>query len=309
MSVSNLLSCEPCRYRGLTSSAVKYCKSCQEQLCKDCVDFHKSFKVTRDHLLVNTEDQNFLKLCLNVENLRICKEHLNKQTEFYCLTHNAFLCSLCLLKSEQHRNCISEIVEIECVGKSLIGSKFTDTARGEFRNMIVSARHIVNGMTEAKDTTSKSVEAIKSEADALRRKVFEVLDEQIQKIVKKAATVNKENNDTYAKTIENLEKVIKEAEDNEKISETILQSGTPADVFRCLISVLQQMGDFKIETDQLSKGNYKKEIVTMVKSDLMKQLETHEKPLIDFHVRSSKITFCPAFPNGGIKNTTYCITE
>ncbi|XP_045190250.2 uncharacterized protein LOC123547320 [Mercenaria mercenaria] len=301
MSVSNLLSCEPCKYRGLTSSAVKYCKSCQEQLCKECVDFHKSFKVTRDHLLVNTEDQQSLKLCLDVENLRMCKEHLNKQSEFYCLTHDALLCSLCLLKSEQHRNCISEIVEIECVGKSLIDSKFTDMARGEFRNMIVSARHIVNEMKEAKDTTSKSVEAIKSEADALRRKVIEVLDRQIQKIVKKAKKVNEKNNDKYAKTIENMEKIIKEAEDNEKISETILVSGTPADVFRCLISALQQMKDYKIEIDQHGTSNYKQEII-MEKSDLIKQLETHEKPLIGFHVNSSKIRSCPAFPNEGIND-------
>ncbi|XP_053407577.1 uncharacterized protein LOC123548075 [Mercenaria mercenaria] len=301
MSVSSILSCEPCKYRGITSSAIKYCSTCQEHLCKECVDFHKSFKMTRGHLLVNTEDQQSLKLSLDMENLRMCKQHSNKSTEFYCWSHDTLLCSLCLLKSEQHRTCNKNIVEIESVGKSLIDGKLTDTAKIELRNMISRIQQVVKEMKEVKESSQKNTDLLKSDIEVIRRKLLEEFDRQTKSIVQKASDINMDIDDKYAKTIEKLEKEITKAEYNEQMFQTVLESGLTDDVFRCLMSILEEIEEIKTETEKYCEDVKKQEIV-MVKSEFLKQLETNDKPLVHFNVKAKTVKLSKIVQNEQTKD-------
>ncbi|XP_060567691.1 uncharacterized protein LOC132726391 [Ruditapes philippinarum] len=307
MADSNLSSCEPCRYRGITSPAARFCKSCQEKLCKECVDCHKSFKITRDHVLVETPDQQSTKLSQDIEDLKMCKDHANKPTEFYCLTHESMLCSLCLLRSELHKKCMNRIVELESMGESFADSKLIDVAQCEFRSLIDRAHRFVTEIKEEKRATNENFDAVKSEGAALRIKFMKVFDKQIKKIVEKSTKIKEETNKRYSETIESLEDVISKAETNERVAKALLESGTPENIFRCLIAIIKQMDDFKLVATNLCEGDYSKDIIFMVKSDLMKQIEADEKCFIDFQTKSSKLEIYSKIPDrllqGSLKST------
>ncbi|XP_045191238.2 uncharacterized protein LOC123548070 [Mercenaria mercenaria] len=83
-------------------------------------------------------------------------------------------------------------------------------------------------------------------------------------------------------------KKLKQLKKMKKILETILESGTSGDVFRCLMSILEQIEAFKIETEKHSEDDEKQEIV-IVKSDLLKQLETNDEPLVHFYAKETKL--------------------
>lgn len=47
-------TCDSCQARGLQATkAVVFCTTCKELYCDLCTDYHKGFKLTRDHVLVD----------------------------------------------------------------------------------------------------------------------------------------------------------------------------------------------------------------------------------------------------------------
>jgi len=47
-------TCDSCQSRGLQATkAVAFCTTCNEFYCGLCTDYHKGFKLTRDHMLVD----------------------------------------------------------------------------------------------------------------------------------------------------------------------------------------------------------------------------------------------------------------
>ena len=47
-------TCDSCQARGLeATNAIVFCTTCNEFYCSLCTDYHKGFKLTRDHVLVD----------------------------------------------------------------------------------------------------------------------------------------------------------------------------------------------------------------------------------------------------------------
>lgn len=222
MSERNKAVCESCEYRGIASVAAKYCRSCQEHLCKDCIDLHRSFKLTRGHLLVDIEGQQSLQLCQGIENLRICQKHSNKPVEFYCLVHEDLMCSFCLIKSEQHKECNKKIVDIESVGKSLIECHFASTVKCELQKSVSRAKDAVQTMKKMKNESRVRAENLKLNLEQIRAKVITAFDKMSKDINQHAAKLSTKIEGRYSKTIEKLEDIVKTAETNQKILEQVL---------------------------------------------------------------------------------------
>ncbi|XP_060567694.1 E3 ubiquitin-protein ligase TRIM45-like [Ruditapes philippinarum] len=289
MSEDDKVACDSCEYRGIASLAVKFCRSCQEHLCKDCIDLHKSFKLTRGHLLADIGDKHTLLLCSGIENLRMCQLHPNKPLEFYCWVHEQLLCSLCIIKAEQHIKCNKTIVDIDSVGKSLTSCHLPEMAKFEFQKSISRARDTVQEMKEIENESTMKTEGLKADIKQLRAKIIKTFDEKTKGIIKKADKINTGINEKYSKSTEKLENIIKTAETNKSLLESVLESGTPDDVFRCSVRMLELIGEFKLETEKEIEEEYIKQEFDILKSDLFEMLEKFDKPLVQFQVKETKI--------------------
>ncbi|XP_052705479.1 E3 ubiquitin-protein ligase Midline-1-like [Crassostrea angulata] len=91
-------SCDCCSRLGQSQPAVSWCPKCCDQLCENCVNFHKISRLTMEHKLGNIaeRDQN-----LSVD--LFCKQHTSRRLEVYCFDHEEACCLMCATVS--HRKC------------------------------------------------------------------------------------------------------------------------------------------------------------------------------------------------------------
>lgn len=106
--------CDPCRFNGKTTVAMKYCRECNGHLCHNCINTHMKITNTRNHhvsYILTKRAQN------NVSNgstgghvtqsmqksLEMkCIDH-GKHVVSFCLVHDALCCRVCI--GTNHREC------------------------------------------------------------------------------------------------------------------------------------------------------------------------------------------------------------
>ena len=94
MKLPDARPCEPCLENGTTVAAIKCCKICEEDLCKKCVNAHRSQKATKSHDLVEicdyTQDKKPTSIC------EPCKENgKDLPASAVCAECEEFLCPSC----------------------------------------------------------------------------------------------------------------------------------------------------------------------------------------------------------------------
>src|SRR6218665_465008 len=84
-------------------SAEMYCIECHQRLCVECYKHHRRNKLTKNHKLVATQDQNdfesedMQKLSKTVS----CEKHLNYLLEIYCSSCLEVVCAICFVDNRQ----------------------------------------------------------------------------------------------------------------------------------------------------------------------------------------------------------------
>lgn len=116
--------CDPCRFNGKTSVAMKYCSDCNGHLCPNCVNTHLrisntkmhnvSYIITRDkrsqnnvsiglsHKTLNTANNGLVQSTTQKSFEMKCMEH-GKPVVSFCHVHDALCCRVCV--GTGHREC------------------------------------------------------------------------------------------------------------------------------------------------------------------------------------------------------------
>ncbi|XP_045190247.2 uncharacterized protein LOC123547319 [Mercenaria mercenaria] len=279
MATNNTILCVPCKSRGVSLTSVKYCKTCKEPLCKCCAECHKTFKATKDHELTQcVEQKSLLATCNDLGNLQMCNQHPNKQTEFYCAGHDTLLCSFCLLKSDNHKQC-AKIIEIDGAGKSFISSHFTDNVIDACQKTFESTENTITEIEKANECASKSIDALRCEIEGIRSKMLEAFDRQTNHIMQSVSGDFLDNSTKCKQAIKNLENFEKRVKESETIFKNAVENGATADVFRGVISVLGQCEHFQKEIEQTERLCSRQK-VTFERSDLVHALVVDQNPLL-----------------------------
>ncbi|XP_045191247.2 uncharacterized protein LOC123548076 [Mercenaria mercenaria] len=282
MATNTILVCAPCESRGISLTAIKYCKTCREPLCKVCVECHKSFKATKTHLLVQSVGQNSWKITCDLENFQMCSQHPNKQTEFYCGDHGTLLCSLCLLKSESHKNC-AKVIEIDTAGKSFLTTRFTEIVSDTCLKTANTAASAVTEVKKAKDCTSNSLKGLKKEIENIRSKMLQAFDRQSNSILQSVSADLLANTCKCEKALQNLGNLEKGMRESEILFKNVIENGSPADVFRWVKSIFGQCEDFQSEKEQ-TKRHCLRQNITCEMSDIVHTIE--QNPFLFYNVEN-----------------------
>lgn len=101
---TNGRNCTFCSEDNNFLQAFGFCSVCTANLCRNCYDNHKKFKVTRDHKVLIYRDFENDPDYSNVMSLsKYCKAHEKRELEFKCFDHDALVCCECCVLS--HRYC------------------------------------------------------------------------------------------------------------------------------------------------------------------------------------------------------------
>ena len=94
------------------SDAISFCEQCKIFMCNKCLNYHKElFKNHQQYKIDKNNNDIFIDICKE-------KGH-EKKLEFFCKSHNALCCAVCISKINakgygQHKDCdISQIEDIK----------------------------------------------------------------------------------------------------------------------------------------------------------------------------------------------------
>ncbi|XP_052237699.1 transcription intermediary factor 1-beta-like [Dreissena polymorpha] len=187
--------CDPCRFSGKTTVAMKYCRDCNGHLCPNCVNTHIRVSNTKNHHMsyIINKKNNFVTTALTTTTADLvygtaaqkaleakCVDH-GKPVVSFCALHDALCCRVCI--GTGHRECklqiLSEAANGSRDGKEIRGietvikrlqARFEDIQRDKQTNL----QHLGH----QNDTFSGAIKTY-------RRTVNNVLDKLEQNLVKK----------------------------------------------------------------------------------------------------------------------------
>ena len=134
-----VIPCEPCYRKNVTVESGGYCLECTENLCSECIDYHKNLKITENHTIMDgkrTDEDSLASISLDSELAETperpvktpvrtyhthdhehtqpqakfvatekCALHDEKLIELYCEDDTELICSVCA--GTVHRRCKS----------------------------------------------------------------------------------------------------------------------------------------------------------------------------------------------------------
>ncbi|CAC5387170.1 unnamed protein product [Mytilus coruscus] len=120
--------CSPCSEGGKSMVAFRFCSDCEEMLCKDCVVYHRKFKATKSHHLIEASS---IKTTIPLTN-KYCTIHKDIFLNFYCVNHDKVCCRACIPKN--HQSC-KDVIPLEVASQSIKGSYLLADMRSVWKNM------------------------------------------------------------------------------------------------------------------------------------------------------------------------------
>ena len=92
-----------------TIKAIVWCPDCDDFLCSDCLQHHKSSKLSRSHSTMSLEDYKELPTVVQTMNYH-CSDHDGK-LDLFCLVHNRPCCIRCVLTSHKECSGVGPIID------------------------------------------------------------------------------------------------------------------------------------------------------------------------------------------------------
>ena len=173
--------CAACMDVGDHRQAIKYCIDCAQLVCQNCVDYHRRFRQTKEHKLVEISKDDELKLSQMLSRLLICPSHHGKAIELVCKNHNVLCCLTCATVS--HRGC-KEVVE---VASEALDPK-QKSAMSELKNHLMAAKnHMDNIIKQHEKGNAEFINTteilIPKELQKIKQKLLQTFNTLEQKIL------------------------------------------------------------------------------------------------------------------------------
>ncbi|VDI49321.1 Hypothetical predicted protein [Mytilus galloprovincialis] len=244
----SVLLCDVCQKRHLNKSAEEYCPQCEEALCRECKDHHKLSKLLKSHQTITVDKYNKLPPFIK-QISQNCEEH-DCFLEFYCKSHDALCCKLCLISG--HKEC-KETIFIEDFLKPLTGHQSAaldniEKILQDLQNNICSAikdRH--RNLTEIREQKRVIGEQIKEK----RKEINTLLDHLEEELLEKVYTLEKKNGLEIEEIITKLEDEKEKLEGIQKDVESVKMFASNLQIFMGTKSFQESISYNKINAQQI----------------------------------------------------------
>lgn len=132
--------CDPCASDNVESKAASWCTDCEEALCPDCTKAHRRNKLSRSHVLIDTQQIENLPSS-TVSSQTYCEIHRDLTLDFYCNLHDTTCCRSCMV--EIHRSC-ENVVPLDQASKNIKSAPIIDELTAEIENIINTADRLLS---------------------------------------------------------------------------------------------------------------------------------------------------------------------
>ncbi|XP_060552685.1 uncharacterized protein LOC132713964 [Ruditapes philippinarum] len=191
--------CDPCKTgdEHKLSSAVSYCRYCNEYLCQNCHNVHKQLKATKTHL-VKLQDEMPLERMSNTTDTdppEKCLAHGDQVIDNYCVTHEELCCPQCL--ATNHKTC-------EDV-RNIKDYLYTFDFQREANEIECKMRQLADEVDKIMDRVNSSLKAVDIYHSKAQSEMLEVKHSAIDHIECKYKELAKEVN---RMRVEDLERIM-----------------------------------------------------------------------------------------------------
>ncbi|KAL4216717.1 Transcription intermediary factor 1-alpha [Mactra antiquata] len=228
--------CQPCSKKNKNSVADKFCVTCKEFQCEDCINGHNTYEYMNNHRIVSiAEGQTHVSSteCDDLDaTIYMCVKH-NKQFEFYCQQDDTLLCSTCAITS--HRKC-ENIVDIQ----SMDGRDGCDKLKNELVAAINSTNQVTELLDDADSRLSEDIRALSDKLKDMKARFIQIFDDFTGEILSHASVYSKSTKDDLGKKKVKCETQIQSMKKTVKTLDSIMSAGTPAEQF---ITVRRMLDD------------------------------------------------------------------
>ncbi|XP_063405784.1 protein PML-like [Mytilus trossulus] len=179
--------CDSCQLNKESTKAKSWCTICEEAFCEQCEKYHKHFKMSARHKLLNIQEMKFGDTPFEVWEVSSCDEHPGKIIEFYCLDHSQPCCTSCATLS--HRKCEN----VTSIQKAASGIKQSTRASGlsqKLREHVIQIGEIIDDRNKNLADVSISTEEIKTRVADIKTEILKHID-RIEEILLSELTSTK----------------------------------------------------------------------------------------------------------------------
>ena len=249
-----VIPCEPCYRKNKTVESGGYCLECTENLCSECIDYHKNLKITENHNIVDgkrTDEDSLASVSLDGElaetpetpisvNAPVrtyhthdhehtqpqskfvatekCALHDEKLIELYCEDDTELICSVCA--GTAHRRCKSVLY----IPKAAEGIRKDKRCREvkeklmqlktKFGKLIKEKQKSIWSYEKQREDAIKSVAKFRESIDKLLDQMQAGMEKEIEDKFKKGKAVYENNLKHCEETLTELTKRILKLEND-----------------------------------------------------------------------------------------------
>ncbi|VDI79363.1 Hypothetical predicted protein [Mytilus galloprovincialis] len=174
--------CQPCETEDTLVPAVKWCTECEENLCKECFQFHKKGKATKTHHVVDVSEAGIFPTLENKQ----CSKHNDMLLDLFCVDHDALTCRQCM--TAEHRAC-SKLLPLDVAAKDVRSSALVSDVSKDLKLSVKAFCSIettigqeIKGLEDQRIATNQSINTFKTRLQKHIEESATVLSEQIDKI-------------------------------------------------------------------------------------------------------------------------------
>ena len=308
-----IIPCEPCLRKSNTIESGGYCLECTENLCNDCISYHKTLKITENHTIVDgksQDDDSLASVSLDSElastpaktpsvsyhnhmdaEQRVhkfiatekCLVHDEKLIELYCEDDTELICSVCA--GTAHRRCKSVLYipkAAEGIRKDKrcreVKEKLTEL-KVKFGKLIKEKQKSIWSYEKQREDALKSVTNFRAKIDSLLDELQASMEQEIEEKFKKGKCVYENNLKQCEETLAALTKRILKLEDD-------IRKNDEAKIFMDLKIYNDDVKTFGAKYDQEANATgYKLKVVIdetlreMIKREHLMRSVTYGKPI------------------------------
>ncbi|XP_045167249.2 uncharacterized protein LOC123530540 [Mercenaria mercenaria] len=202
------MTCDPCRFAGKPTLAVKYCKDCKGHFCFFCSKSHVKASRTKTHELISVSKTRSTKSSTRIQEK--CQDH-GAVLISYCETHEALCCSVCALTS--HKGC-KKVIQLSeaAVGKRAF--RMCKDLESAIKRMQNHFEEVQAQKQEYIRSVEQQLDAVESSINMFRKSVNGILNNLEDALNKKKDDIYKERTElvkSHVKTSQTAINILNDA--------------------------------------------------------------------------------------------------
>ncbi|XP_052784312.1 uncharacterized protein LOC128220094 [Mya arenaria] len=192
---------------------------------------------------------------------KFCSVHRERNVEFYCCSHDEFICRMCIIRKRNHRHC-ENIVDLEDAGKIIRKDGIHLTVLSDLEDVKEYNEHLINEIEESRKTSESQRLEIGKTFEIVRQKALHFIDKHEKACLKTFDEVMDNQSAQLNNSKAELKSNLKETEDITIQLKDIIESDEKSSyLFPTVLKIIRDIYEKKANI----RDNYLPSTVTKLK--------------------------------------------